>query len=79
MNAPPSKNRALARFLGRTYGTLHDERNLAMSVRPCVNATAVRVAQAHLPWWDIPTRTSGYPSPVRVKLADCIRQQEYLI
>ena len=59
-----------ARFVGRTYEVLHDERCLTMSVR---------VAQAHSPWWDIPTRTSGYPSPVRVRLADRIRRQEYLI
>ena len=34
MNTPTSTNRAFARFVGRTYGSLYNERSLPMSVRP---------------------------------------------
>ena len=61
-------NRVKARFVGWTYGMLHNERCPPMSAR---------VPHAHSSWWDMPTRASGYPLPVRVGQAHRIRWQEY--
>ena len=47
LHNPSSKNRAFARFLGRTYEALHNERSLAMPVPPYTKPRSKRFCSEH--------------------------------
>ena len=52
-------NRGFARFVGRIYGMLLNERCLSMSVRPCAPCTLALVGHAHPSEWLSFARSGG--------------------